>query len=88
MALYRNITSPMDYGTEGRAHKAGTVIDERLDSGIDSLREDEMEDYCSAREDTVTAALERLSVDEERWRTDITEDGDTCVVTLIIINAF
>ncbi|XP_026990546.1 nuclear factor of kappa light polypeptide gene enhancer in B-cells inhibitor, alpha b [Tachysurus fulvidraco] len=89
MALYRNITgtSPMDYGTEGRAHKAGTVIDERLDSGIDSLREDEMEDYCSAREDTVTAAMERLSVDEERWRTDITEEGDTYLHLAVIHEA-
>lgn len=75
----------MDYGSEGRAHKAGTVIDERLDSGLDSLRE---EDYCSAREESVTAEFERLSVDaaqEESWRTETTEDGDTCVVTIITV---
>lgn len=90
MALYRNITgtSPMDYGSEGRAHKAGTVMDERLDSGLDSLREDETEDYCSAREEAVVDQFARLNVNEaheERWRTEITEDGDTCVVTLIVV---
>ncbi|KAG7328049.1 hypothetical protein KOW79_007993 [Hemibagrus wyckioides] len=89
MSLYRNIssTSPMDYGSEGRAHKAGTVIDERLDSGLDSLRE---EDYCSAREESVTAEFERLSVDaaqEERWRTETTEDGDTYLHLAIIHEA-
>lgn len=79
----------MDYGSEARAHKAGTVIDERLDSGLDSLREDDTEDYCSSRDSSVVDDFARLNVDgahEERWRTEITEDGDTCVVTLIISN--
>ncbi|XP_017331311.1 nuclear factor of kappa light polypeptide gene enhancer in B-cells inhibitor, alpha b [Ictalurus punctatus] len=92
MALYRNITgtSPMDYGSEARAHKAGTVIDERLDSGLDSLREDDTEDYCSSRDSSVVDDFARLNVDgahEERWRTEITEDGDTYLHLAIIHEA-
>ncbi|KAI5610884.1 NF-kappa-B inhibitor alpha [Silurus asotus] len=90
MSLYRNIvgTSAMDYSSDGRAHKAGTAVDERLDSGLDSLREDEAEDYCeSAREEPVSDEFARLSVEEERWRTEITEDGDTYLHLAVIHEA-
>ncbi|KAM9465769.1 nuclear factor of kappa light polypeptide gene enhancer in B-cells inhibitor, alpha b [Clarias gariepinus] len=89
MALYRNA---MDYGSEGhKTHKAGTVMDERLDSGLDSLREDDTEASCSsARLEPVIAGLNDLSVQEpheEHWMKVITEDGDTYLHLAVIHEA-
>ncbi|TTY87653.1 NF-kappa-B inhibitor alpha [Bagarius yarrelli] len=80
----------MDYSCKERAHKAGTLVDERLDSGLDSLREDDAADYCCARDEPVTVELSKLSIveaHEEPWRTEITEDGDTYLHLAVIHEA-
>lgn len=71
----------MDYNGDGRDSKSGKVLastDDRLDSGLDSLKEDE---YAY-----VECAFDRLKVDEkheddacEPWKKYRTEDGDTYV---------
>lgn len=69
----------MDHNAESRDSKLGKGlqnIDDRVDSGVDSLRED------------VAAELERVRLDCvpapripenccEPWRKELTEDGDT-----------
>ncbi|XP_041928063.1 nuclear factor of kappa light polypeptide gene enhancer in B-cells inhibitor, alpha b [Alosa sapidissima] len=79
----------MDYNAESRDSKFGKGlqnIDDRLDSGVDSLRED------------VAAELERVRLDSEPapriaedccepWRKEMTEDGDTFLHLAIIHEA-
>lgn len=73
----------MDYNGDGRDPKTGKMLastDDRLDSGLDSLKEDEYAD--------VECAFDRLKVDGERqedfdcepWKKYRTEDGDTYVL--------
>lgn len=82
MDLHRStIANQMDYPKEG---KPGPATEERLDSGLDSLKEEEYQ--------AVAAEIRRLQVDSEpahrlqapagsselqEWKTQITEDGDT-----------
>ncbi|XP_062864124.1 nuclear factor of kappa light polypeptide gene enhancer in B-cells inhibitor, alpha b [Trichomycterus rosablanca] len=93
MALYRSGTStssdPLKFSSEERINKAGSVTEERLDSGLDSLREDATEEDWGAR-DTLSVELEKLRVDpalEEPWRTETTEDGDTYLHLAVIHEA-
>ncbi|XP_062378697.1 nuclear factor of kappa light polypeptide gene enhancer in B-cells inhibitor, alpha b [Sardina pilchardus] len=79
----------MDYNAESRDAKLGKGlqnVDDRLDSGVDSLRED------------VVAELERVRLDCEPapripeescepWKKEITEDGDTFLHMAIIHEA-
>ncbi|ROJ78782.1 NF-kappa-B inhibitor alpha [Anabarilius grahami] len=76
MELYRGSnTNQMDYNDDGRGPKSGKILasnDDRLDSGLDSLKEDEYPD--------VVSDFGRMKVDErqdEPWRKELTEDGDT-----------
>ncbi len=74
MELYRGSNNnQMDYNEDGRGPKSGKMLssnDDRLDSGLDSLKEDE----CTY----VESALERMKVSEdEPWKKEFTEDGDT-----------
>ncbi|XP_076843896.1 nuclear factor of kappa light polypeptide gene enhancer in B-cells inhibitor, alpha b [Brachyhypopomus gauderio] len=79
----------VDYGADGRGPKHGKALhtEERLDSGLDSLKEDE---YAE-----VAADLGRLRVDcaarthvcSEPWRHELTEDGDTFLHLAIIHEA-
>lgn len=75
----------MDYNRESKDGKAAPSTDERLDSGLDSLKEEEYQ--------AVAEEIRRLRVDSEppqhkhapsdnkeqqpEWKTQITEDGDT-----------
>lgn len=94
MDLHRtSILNNMDYNEDGRECKEGKVqvgTDERLDSGLDSLKE---EDYQA-----VAGELARLRVDcapqknshecgHEPWKTQISEDGDTLLHLAIIHEA-
>lgn len=74
MELYRGSNNnQMDYNEDGRGPKSGKMLssnDDRLDSGLDSLKEDE----CTY----VESVFERMKVSEdEPWKKEFTEDGDT-----------
>ncbi|XP_067222858.1 nuclear factor of kappa light polypeptide gene enhancer in B-cells inhibitor, alpha b [Chanodichthys erythropterus] len=86
MELYRGSnTNQMDYNDDGRGPKSGKMLasnDDRLDSGLDSLKEDEYPD--------VVSDFGRMKVDErqdEPWRKELTEDGDTFLHLAIIHEA-
>ncbi|KAM3842845.1 nuclear factor of kappa light polypeptide gene enhancer in B-cells inhibitor, alpha b [Diretmus argenteus] len=95
MDLHRTGTrNQMDYSGECKEGKPGQTTEERLDSGLDSLKE---EDYQA-----VAAELTRLRVDcpppqhkqqpdasgeLQPWKTQITEDGDTLLHLAIIHEA-
>lgn len=76
----------MDYSRESKEGKPAQATEERLDSGLESLKEEEYQ--------AVAAEIRRLKVDCEppqhsqasaptaaaelhTWKTEITEDGDT-----------
>ncbi|KAL0169835.1 hypothetical protein M9458_034431, partial [Cirrhinus mrigala] len=74
MELYRGSSAnQMDYNDDGRGPKSGKMFasnDDRLDSGLDSLKEEELTD--------VETHFCRMSVaEDEPWRKVLTEDGDT-----------
>ncbi|XP_043119320.1 nuclear factor of kappa light polypeptide gene enhancer in B-cells inhibitor, alpha b [Puntigrus tetrazona] len=84
MELYRSTnTNQMDYNEDGRGPKSGKMLannDDRLDSGLDSLKEDD----CSY----VESAFERLKVaGDEPWKKEFTEDGDTYLHIAVIHEA-
>lgn len=88
MDLHRaSILNHMDYNTDGRHskdRKVQSINEERLDSGLDSLKDEEYE--------VVASELERLRVDcpspqrdeccNEPWKEHVLEDGDTYVEIL------
>lgn len=85
MDLHRtSILNQMDYSRESKEGKPAQSTEERLDSGLDSLKEEEYQ--------AVAAEIRRLQVECEpsqhrqpvvatgelqEWKTQITEDGDT-----------
>lgn len=86
MDLHRSrISNQTDYSAECKEAKPSPSTEERLDSGLDSLKEEEYQ--------AVAAEVCRLRVDCEpppphqqcpsataqlhRWQTETTEDGDT-----------
>ncbi|XP_041669114.1 nuclear factor of kappa light polypeptide gene enhancer in B-cells inhibitor, alpha b [Cheilinus undulatus] len=95
MDLHRtSIINQMDYNRESKEGKAGQSTEERLDSGLDSLKEEEYQ--------AVAAEIRRLQVECEpqrqhqspavtrelhEWKTQITEDGDTLLHLAIIHEA-
>ncbi|XP_008306754.1 nuclear factor of kappa light polypeptide gene enhancer in B-cells inhibitor, alpha b [Cynoglossus semilaevis] len=96
MDLHRtSILNQMDYNRESKDGKAAPSTDERLDSGLDSLKEEEYQ--------AVAEEIRRLRVDSEppqhkhappdnkeqqpEWKTQITEDGDTLLHLAIIHEA-
>ncbi|KAK7152715.1 hypothetical protein R3I93_010816 [Phoxinus phoxinus] len=84
MELYRGSnTNQMDYNDDGRGPKSGKILasnDDRLDSGLDSLKEDEYPD--------VVSDFRRMNVaEDEPWRKELTEDGDTYLHLAIIHEA-
>ncbi|KAJ7991109.1 hypothetical protein DPEC_G00293850 [Dallia pectoralis] len=88
-----SVVNQMDYSAECRDVKDGKmqqpVNDERLDSGVDSLKEEEYE--------VVSSELARLRLDcappqsdkcgYERWKEHVSEDGDTLLHLAIIHEA-
>ncbi|XP_066532069.1 nuclear factor of kappa light polypeptide gene enhancer in B-cells inhibitor, alpha b [Hoplias malabaricus] len=90
MDLYRGTrASQMDYNAEPRGPKAGKAsanTEERLDSGLDSLKEDEYNE--------VAAEFKQLRVhsappepDAAEWKREVTEDGDTFLHLAVIHEA-
>lgn len=85
MDLHRtSLLNQMDYSPESKEGKPAQSTEERLDSGLGSLKEEEYQ--------AVAAELHRLKVECEppqqqrepaaaaelhEWKTQITEDGDT-----------
>ncbi|XP_076017137.1 nuclear factor of kappa light polypeptide gene enhancer in B-cells inhibitor, alpha b [Genypterus blacodes] len=96
MDLHRaSIRNQMDYSAEAKEGKPAQSTDERLDSGLGSLKEEEYQ--------AVAAELHRLRVTDceppqqqqqpavapevEEWKTQVTEDGDTLLHLAIIHEA-
>ncbi|KAF7664741.1 hypothetical protein LDENG_00166570 [Lucifuga dentata] len=95
MDLHRTtISNQMDYSRESKEGKPAQSTDERLDSGLESLVEEEYQ--------AVAAELHRLKVEcdppqqqqqaasagqLQEWKTQITEDGDTLLHLAIIHEA-
>ncbi|XP_055719541.1 NF-kappa-B inhibitor alpha-like isoform X1 [Salvelinus fontinalis] len=93
MDLHRaSILNHMDYNTDGRHskdRKVQSINEERLDSGLDSLKDEEYE--------VVASELECLRVDcpspqrdecaNEPWKEHVLEDGDTLLHLAIIHEA-
>ncbi|KAI3367932.1 hypothetical protein L3Q82_026761 [Scortum barcoo] len=95
MDLHRtSVLNQMDYGRDPKEGKPGQASEERLDSGLDSLKEEEYQ--------AVAAEIRRLKVDQDspqlrqapagtgeahEWKTQITEDGDTLLHLAIIHEA-
>nr|XP_046267972.1 nuclear factor of kappa light polypeptide gene enhancer in B-cells inhibitor, alpha b [Scatophagus argus] len=95
MDLHRtSILNQMDYSRETKEGKPTQSTEERLDSGLDSLKEEEYQ--------AVAAEIRRLQVEYEppqhkqhpavtgevhEWKTQITEDGDTLLHLAIIHEA-
>ncbi|CAL8285657.1 unnamed protein product [Lota lota] len=88
-----SVLNQMDYNGDAKEAKSGGTTEERLDSGLDSLKDEEYQ--------AVTAELTQLRVDcsrllqkqptvtrdEHKWREQITEDGDTLLHLAIIHEA-
>ncbi|XP_070698602.1 nuclear factor of kappa light polypeptide gene enhancer in B-cells inhibitor, alpha b [Pempheris klunzingeri] len=95
MDLHRtSILNQMDYSRDSKEGKPAQATEERLDSGLDSLKEEEYQ--------AVAAEIRRLQVDCEppqrkqapagggelhEWKTQTTEDGDTLLHLAIIHEA-
>ncbi|XP_039993937.1 nuclear factor of kappa light polypeptide gene enhancer in B-cells inhibitor, alpha b [Xiphias gladius] len=95
MDLHRtSILNQMDYSRESKEGKPAQSTEERLDSGLDSLKEEEYQ--------AVAAEIRRLQVDcdppqhrqapavadePQEWKTQITDDGDTLLHLAIIHEA-
>ncbi|KAK2826346.1 hypothetical protein Q5P01_020560 [Channa striata] len=95
MDLHRtSILNQMDYSRDSKEGKPAQSTEERLDSGLDSLKEEEYQ--------AVAAEIRRLQVDceppqhtqppavsaeQHQWKTETTEDGDTLLHLAIIHEA-
>ncbi|CAN9507638.1 unnamed protein product [Ophioblennius macclurei] len=83
-----SIHNQMDYnfdGAEAKQHGKGLQCpDERLDSGLDSLKDDEL---VRVFDDITITPTEDLKHEYEPWRTAVTEDGDTLLHLAIIHEA-
>uniref|UniRef100_A0A3P9JBG0 NF-kappa-B inhibitor alpha n=1 Tax=Oryzias latipes TaxID=8090 RepID=A0A3P9JBG0_ORYLA len=93
MDLHRNtVLNQMDYSEDPKEVKSSQLTEDRLDSGIDSLKEEEYQ--------AVAAEIHRLHLDCEHkqpaavtreplqeWQTQITEEGDTLLHLAIIHEA-
>ncbi|XP_041828598.1 nuclear factor of kappa light polypeptide gene enhancer in B-cells inhibitor, alpha b [Melanotaenia boesemani] len=93
MDLHRtSILNQMDYSRDSKEGKATQSTDDRLDSGLDSLKEEEYQ--------AVAAEIHRLQLECEHkqpravvkeplqeWQTQITDEGDTLLHLAIIHEA-
>ncbi|XP_047467664.1 nuclear factor of kappa light polypeptide gene enhancer in B-cells inhibitor, alpha b [Mugil cephalus] len=95
MDLHRtSILNQMDYSRESKEGKAAQSTDERLDSGLDSLKEEEYQAVaaeilqlqleCEPPQHKQAAAACGEPLD---WQTHITEEGDTLLHLAIIHEA-
>ncbi|XP_029281050.1 NF-kappa-B inhibitor alpha-like [Cottoperca gobio] len=77
----------MDYNLDNMEPKHGKMLpcqEDRLDSGLDSLKED---DLVSDFEEMNVNSSEEHTQEYEPWRTAVTEDGDTLLHLAIIHEA-
>ncbi|XP_023684527.2 nuclear factor of kappa light polypeptide gene enhancer in B-cells inhibitor, alpha b [Paramormyrops kingsleyae] len=87
MDLYQKNKNPTDYSAGGRdGHgKATTCPDDRLDSGLDSLKDDELSSLTSETEGLRISCREEPGDGlGEPWQLQRTEDGDTLLHLAII----
>ncbi|XP_072546323.1 nuclear factor of kappa light polypeptide gene enhancer in B-cells inhibitor, alpha b [Salminus brasiliensis] len=93
MDLYRGSrTSQMDYNPEGRGPKAGKALpnnDERLDSGLDSLKEEEYIEVAADLRRLRLQCAPQCPPEQEgaEWKREVTEDGDTYLHLAVIHEA-
>lgn len=67
----------MDYNFDNTEPKHGKMLpcqEDRFDSGLDSMKEDEL---ASEFEGMSVNTSEEIQQEYEPWRTAVTEDGDT-----------
>lgn len=73
-----NHHSQMDYNNldnmEPKHGKMFPCHEDRFDSGLDSLKEEEL---ASEFEEMTVSVTEELSQEYESWRTAVTDEGDT-----------
>nr|AHY02161.1 inhibitor kappa B alpha 2 [Epinephelus coioides] len=77
----------MDYNFDNMESKHGKMLpcqEDRFDSGLDSLKEDEL---VSEIEEMTLNISEELTQEYEPWRSAVTEDGDTLLHLAIIHEA-
>lgn len=77
----------MDCNFDNMEHKHGKFLpgqEDRFDSGVDSLREDEL---VNSFEELNVKAIEDHPKDYDPWRSAVTEDGDTLLHLAIIHEA-
>ncbi|KAM6992173.1 NF-kappa-B inhibitor alpha-like [Tautogolabrus adspersus] len=77
----------MDYNLDNMEPKHGKMLpcqEDRFDSGLDSLKEDEL---VNEFEDMAVNKSEELTQEYEPWRTAVTEDGDTLLHLAVIHEA-
>ncbi|XP_056151254.1 nuclear factor of kappa light polypeptide gene enhancer in B-cells inhibitor, alpha b [Lampris incognitus] len=83
--------SPMDYGGDAKEEKAGQTMEERLDSGLDSLKEEEYQAVAAEltllRVDCPPALACKPPAEPQEWTAQRTEDGDTLLHLAIIHEA-
>ncbi|XP_061897663.1 nuclear factor of kappa light polypeptide gene enhancer in B-cells inhibitor, alpha b [Entelurus aequoreus] len=95
MAFHRNtLINQMDYNREPKEGKPTHSTEERLDSGLDSLKEEEYqavaEEICHLKLECEPSRQQRaacVSAELEEWKTQVTEDGDTLLHLAIIHEA-
>ncbi|XP_030627755.1 nuclear factor of kappa light polypeptide gene enhancer in B-cells inhibitor, alpha b [Chanos chanos] len=92
MDVYRtNRGNQMDYNIDSRSSKPGKAHltnDERLDSGLDSLKEDEYNQVANEIGELRVSDVEFPRQDcYEQWKEELTEDGDTLLHLAIIHEA-
>ncbi|XP_056150393.1 nuclear factor of kappa light polypeptide gene enhancer in B-cells inhibitor, alpha a [Lampris incognitus] len=88
MDVYRMSNhNQMDFNLDNMEAKHGKVLpchDDRFDSGLDSLKEDEL---VNDFEDLRVTSCEPAPKDNEPWRAAVSEDGDTFLHLAIIHEA-
>ncbi|XP_038824239.1 NF-kappa-B inhibitor alpha-like [Salvelinus fontinalis] len=93
MDVYRvSNDNQMDYNVDERVSKHGKMIpsqEDRFDSGLDSLKDDEYGNLVKELEDLRVAPVEVMSnsCSNEPWRKTVTEDRDTFLHLAIIHEA-
>ncbi|XP_028995042.1 nuclear factor of kappa light polypeptide gene enhancer in B-cells inhibitor, alpha b [Betta splendens] len=95
MDLHRSrVINQMDYSREDKEGKPSPSTEERLDSGLDSLKEEEYQavaaEVCRLRVDcepTQHTPCPAADAQLHRWKTETTEDGDTLLHLAIIHEA-
>lgn len=87
MDLHRTtLHNQMDYNRDSKEEKPTT--DERLDSGLDSLKEEEYQAVAAEiRALHLQSEAKQVSTEPQHWTTHITEDGDTLLHLAIIHEA-